>query len=402
MSTATCATPSAAGSLDTSRPPFHLGARRAPVPAPRPDPAERTSYLAERGYTAPHLPSPWGRGADAAAQLVIEEELQAAELEPVDMVIGNWVVPTLISHGTPDQQERFLSQALRGGVVWCQLFGEPGAGSDLAGLSTRAEKVDGGWVLNGQKVWTSMAREAQWGICLARTDPNAPKYRGLSYFLVDMSSPGVTIRPLREITGEALFNEVFLDNVFVGDDSLISQPGDGWKLARTTLANERVSMSRGSSLGDSGEQLLTLAATPGGLDDERLATLGGLLCDAQSTGLLGSARPCVRLPARSPAPSRASPSYWGSSTSSRCGTPPWSGRGPPRSREIPGGSLPPGGFSAPATCRSRVVRQRYSSTSSASGSWGCPGTRSPCPRHVRSGPTRPAPAATPTSRGHTP
>lgn len=250
---------------------------------------ERTRYLAEKGYTAPHLPAPWGKGADAVTQLVIAEELRAANLTPHDMIIGNWVVPTLIAHGSPEQQRRFVPPSLRGEIVWCQLFSEPGAGSDLASLTTKATKVDGGWVLQGQKVWTSMARDAHWGICLARTDASVPKHKGLSYFLVDMrSSEGLDIRPLREITGEALFNEVFIDNVFVPDDCLVGEPGDGWKLARTTLANERVSLSHDSSLGSGGEALLELAAgLPGGLDDEQATTLGKVLCDAQTGGLMG-------------------------------------------------------------------------------------------------------------------
>ncbi|MFE1781707.1 acyl-CoA dehydrogenase [Streptomyces sp. NPDC059506] len=249
---------------------------------------ERLSYLAEHGFTAPHLPAPWGRGADAVTQLVIAEEMRAAELRAADLVIGAWVVPTLISHGSPEQHRRFLPPTLRGDTVWCQLFSEPGAGSDLAALSTRAEKVEGGWRLNGQKVWTSMAREADWGICLARTDADAPKHKGLSYFLVDMRSAGLDVRPLREITGDALFNEVFLDDVFVPDELLVGRPGDGWKLARTTLANERVSLSHDSSLGSGGEALLTLAAEhPGAMDDERLSLLGKILSDAQSGGLLG-------------------------------------------------------------------------------------------------------------------
>ncbi|WP_305091809.1 acyl-CoA dehydrogenase [Prescottella sp. R16] len=251
--------------------------------------AECKAYLAERGYTAPHLPTPWGKGADAGTQLVIAEELRAAELKPHDMIIGNWVIPTLIAHGNQAQLERFVPQSLRGDVLWCQLFSEPGAGSDLAGLSTKATKVEGGWRLNGQKVWTSMAREADWGICLARTDADVPKHKGLSYFLIDIkNSEGLDIRPLREITGEALFNEVFFDDVFVPDECLVGEPGDGWKLARTTLANERVSLSHDSSLGSGGEALLDLAADlPGGLDDEQLTVLGKVLCDAQSGGLLG-------------------------------------------------------------------------------------------------------------------
>ncbi|XRQ04726.1 acyl-CoA dehydrogenase [Actinomadura welshii] len=246
---------------------------------------ERLTYLADRGYTSPHLPAPWGKGADAVTQLVIAEEMRAAGLRAHDMVIGNWVVPTLIAHGSPAQHERFLPGSLRGDVRWCQLFSEPGAGSDLAALATRAEKVEGGWRITGQKVWTSMAREADWGILLARTDPSVPKHKGLSYFLLDMASPGIDIRPLRELTGDTLFNEVFLDGVFIPDDLLVAAPGDGWRLARTTLANERVSLSVDSSLGSGGEALVELAA--GGADDERLTTLGGILCDAQSSSLFG-------------------------------------------------------------------------------------------------------------------
>ncbi|MEV5824593.1 acyl-CoA dehydrogenase [Spirillospora sp. NPDC052242] len=245
---------------------------------------EQIDYLAGRGYTSPHLPAPWGKGADAVTQLVIAEEMRAADLRAHDMIIGNWVVPTLIAHGSPAQHERFLPPSLRGDVRWCQLFSEPGAGSDLAALSTRAEKVDGGWKISGQKVWTSMAREADWGILLARTDASVPKHKGLSYFLLDMTSPGIDIRPLRELTGDTLFNEVFLDGVFVPDDLLVGRPGDGWKLARTTLANERVSLSNDSSLGSGGEALLKLVRTD---DDERLTTLGGILCDAQSSSLFG-------------------------------------------------------------------------------------------------------------------
>ncbi|MBL3808238.1 acyl-CoA dehydrogenase [Streptomyces sp. BRB081] len=250
------------------------------------DGAERRIHLADRGYTAPHLPAPWGKGADPVTQLVIAEELRAARLTPVDMVIGGWVVPTIIAHGDDAQRERFLAPSLRGDLRWCQLFSEPGAGSDLAALTTRAEKVDGGWRITGQKVWTSMARDAHWGVLLARTDTDVPKHQGISYFLLDMTSPGLDIRPLRQITGDAEFNEVFLDDVFVPDDLLVGEPGAGWKLARTTLANERVALST-DSVGSGAETLLEMAAASHGPDDERLTTLGAHVCDAQSGALLG-------------------------------------------------------------------------------------------------------------------
>ncbi|WP_326664552.1 acyl-CoA dehydrogenase [Streptomyces sp. NBC_00385] len=249
------------------------------------DGKDRLTHLADHGYTAPHLPAPWGKGAGPVDQLVIAEELQAAALTPVDMIIGGWVVPTLIAHGDTVQQERFLAPSLRGDIVWCQLFSEPGAGSDLAGLTTRAEKMDGGWRITGQKVWSSMAHLAGWGVLLARTDADVPKHKGISYFLLDMKSPGIDIRPLRQITGDAEFNEVFLDGVFIPDELLVGAPGAGWKLARTTLANERVALSH-DSVGSGAEALLEIAAASDGLDDEQLTTLGGHLCDAQTGGVL--------------------------------------------------------------------------------------------------------------------
>ncbi len=156
--------------------------------------AAQKTYLAEKGYTAPHFTAPWGKSADAVSQLVIAEELRAAKIKPHDMIIGNWVIPTLIAHGNEEQLAKFVPPSLRGDIVWCQLFSEPGAGSDLAALSTKATKVDGGWKLQGQKVWTSMARDAHWGICLARTDADAPKHKGLSYFLIDIKNSGLDIR----------------------------------------------------------------------------------------------------------------------------------------------------------------------------------------------------------------
>ncbi len=248
---------------------------------------DRHRKLVGAGFVAPHWPSPWGRDASAVEQLVIEEEFAAAGIVRPHIGIGAWALPPIIAHGTEEQSQRWVLPTLLGELKWCQLFSEPGAGSDLAGLSTRAERVDGGWRLTGQKVWTSLAHQAQWGICLARTDPSVPKHEGISYFIVDMASAGIDIRPLRELTGDAMFNEVFLDGVFVPDDCVIGELGQGWKLARLTLANERVSMSSGSAFGIGVEALLHLAdRQEGQLSPGTTIRLGSLLAEAQSIGLL--------------------------------------------------------------------------------------------------------------------
>jgi 3-oxochol-4-en-24-oyl-CoA dehydrogenase len=212
--------------------------------AARPPDGQRT-FLAGQGLVSPHYPRPYGIAAGPVAQVVISQEFERAGMLQPTTQIGEWALPTVLAHGTDEQREAFVRPTLRGEIVWCQLFSEPGAGSDLASLRTRATKVDGGWRLSGQKVWTSGARESDWGICLARTDPEAPKHKGLSYFLVDIRSPGLEVRPLREANGGYLFNEVFLNEVFVPDSRLVGQPGDGWKLARTTLGNERVNIAVG-------------------------------------------------------------------------------------------------------------------------------------------------------------
>ena len=241
--------------------------------------------LVETGYLTPHWPAPAGLGADAVLQLVIDQELARAGVERPDLVIAGWALPTILEHGTAEQRERFVRPSLLGELVWCQLFSEPGSGSDLASLRTRAERVDGGWRLTGQKVWTSVAERADWGICLARTDTEVPAHRGISYFLVDMRSAGLDVRPLREITGETLFNEVFLDDVLVPDDCLVGGLGDGWKLARTTLANERVAMAT-SRLDKSTERAVALAAH-GGLGPVREVAVGRAVALSTVCSLLG-------------------------------------------------------------------------------------------------------------------
>jgi alkylation response protein AidB-like acyl-CoA dehydrogenase len=251
-------------------------------------PREQRERFARDGYLTPGWPRPWGRDAKALELLVIEEEFRAAKVTRANIGVGAWALPTLIVFGTPEQQERWIPATLRGEIQWCQLFSEPGAGSDLAGLSTRATRVEGGWVLNGQKVWTSMAGQAQWGICLARTAPDRPKHEGISCFMVDMHTPGIDIRPLRELTGAEMFNEVFFDDVFVPEDCLVGAEHDGWRCARTTLANERVFMGGSNTVGGGVVGALRTAEARGLADDRLvLAEIGDLAVTGHALAVLG-------------------------------------------------------------------------------------------------------------------
>jgi alkylation response protein AidB-like acyl-CoA dehydrogenase len=253
---------------------------------------QRRALLADAGLIVPHWDPPWGRAATAVEQVVIDQELRRVRVRVPHLQVGGWAAPTIAAHGTPEQQERWVRPTLLGEISWCQLFSEPEAGSDLAALTTTGTRTEGGWLLNGQKVWTSMAKEADWGICLVRTNPTAPKHLGITYVIVDMKSPGLDIRPLREMTGLEMFNEVFLDDVFVPDDCVIGEVDGGWPLARTTLANERVSMGSGASFGGGIEALLTLVGerlessklTP---DPLLLDQLGSLVAEAHSLAVLG-------------------------------------------------------------------------------------------------------------------
>jgi 3-oxochol-4-en-24-oyl-CoA dehydrogenase len=203
--------------------------------------------LIETGYVMPHWPKPWGRAADAVEQLVIEEEFRAAGIKRPDYGITGWVILTLIQHGTPWQIERFVEKALRKDEIWCQLFSEPEAGSDAASIRTRATRVDGGWKINGQKVWTSGAHYCARGLATVRTDPEAPKHAGITTVIVDMKAPEVEVRPLRQMTGGAEFNEVFFNDLFVPDEDVVGSPNSGWTVARATLGNERVSIGGSGS-----------------------------------------------------------------------------------------------------------------------------------------------------------
>jgi alkylation response protein AidB-like acyl-CoA dehydrogenase len=245
---------------------------------------KRQIAMADNGLLAPHWPKPYGREASPAEQLLIDQELAAVGVARPDLVIGWWAVPTILEHGTAEQIDHFVPATLRGELIWCQLFSEPGAGSDLAALRTKAVRAEGGWNLNGQKVWTSSAHKAHWGVCLARTDADAPKHKGITYFLVDMRSPGIEIRPLREITGHQNFNEVFFDDLFVPDEMVVGEVNGGWPLARNTLANERVAMAAGTALGNPMEEMLRNFDQQ--LDPAMTDTLGELLLAAQVGSLL--------------------------------------------------------------------------------------------------------------------
>jgi 3-oxochol-4-en-24-oyl-CoA dehydrogenase len=212
----------------------------------------RKRALIESGLLMPHWPKPWGRDASAVEQLVIEQEFGAAGLKRPSYGITGWVILTLIQYGTPQQVARWVPAALNQEVIWCQLFSEPGAGSDAAGIRTRATRVDGGWLINGQKVWTSGAQHASYGFATVRTNPDAPKHDGITMVVIDMHAKGVTVRPLRMPTGGSEFNEVFFDDVFVPDEDVVGPVDGGWTVARATLGNESV------SIGGGGGSLFTL------------------------------------------------------------------------------------------------------------------------------------------------
>jgi alkylation response protein AidB-like acyl-CoA dehydrogenase len=203
---------------------------------------ERNAAIAEGGWVQPHLPRPWGRASDPVEQIIIAQEFSTGLVKRPQMGIAAWLIPSIVAYGTEDQKQRFLPPTFRGEMIWCQLFSEPGAGSDLASLTTKATKVDGGWRITGQKIWTTAAQFSQWGALLARTDPSAAKHNGISYFLLDMASEGVEVKPLRELTGNALFNTVFIDDVFVPDDRVLGEVNQGWEVSRNTLTAERVSI----------------------------------------------------------------------------------------------------------------------------------------------------------------
>jgi alkylation response protein AidB-like acyl-CoA dehydrogenase len=244
-------------------------------------PADWSRRLADAGFVAPHWPQPWGLDAGPVEQLAIDETMRELQVpRPVNPIGIGWAGPTLLVAGTEEQKERWLPGVLDGSELWCQLFSEPGAGSDLSSLTTRAELDGDEYVVNGQKVWTTLAHWARWGILLARTDPDAEAHRGITYFVVDMHSPGIEVRPIVQITGTHEFNEVYFTDVRVPAANVVGRLHDGWRLAKVTLGNERVSLSGEGALwgrGPTANDVLQLVRDHGGTQDvlmrQRLAQL---------------------------------------------------------------------------------------------------------------------------------
>ena len=252
--------------------------------AAHPKPSAR--QLHDAGYVVPHWPEPYGIDADPMHQLIIHEELRAAKVSgPANPIGIGWAAPTIMLAGTEEQKQRYLDPIFTGEEFWCQMFSEPDAGSDLANLATRAERDGDEYVINGSKIWTSGGHQADFGILIARTDPDVAKHKGISYFVCPTDLPGLTMSPIVDMTTAHSFNQVFFDDVRLPAHQLVGEEGEGWRLARVTLANERVSLSSAGSLwgaGPSAEDLLDLVRSGGGCDDPVLRQkLARLKCDAE-------------------------------------------------------------------------------------------------------------------------
>lgn len=227
--------------------------------------------LAEAGLVAPHWPAPWGLDADPIHQLIIDQELRAAGIRRPSNAIGiGWAGPTILGAGTAEQQERYLGKILSGEEQWCQLFSEPDAGSDLAALATRAVRDGDEYVVNGSKIWSSHGHLSDFGILIARTDPDVSKHKGLSYFICPMDTPGLTMQPIVDMTTAHSFNQVFFEDVRIPANLRVGAEGDGWRLAKVTLANERVQLSSAGSMWGSGPstaELFDLLRNDDGISD---------------------------------------------------------------------------------------------------------------------------------------
>ncbi|MCK9894487.1 acyl-CoA dehydrogenase [Frankia sp. AgB32] len=253
------------------------------------DPAEQPHRLIDAGLAMPHWPRPWGRGAKAVEQLVIDEELARVGLRRPQLAISGWILMTLIQHGTEEQVDRWIRPSLHGQVTWCQLFSEPDAGSDAAAVRTRAHRVEGGWLVTGQKVWTTGAQHARFGLATVRTSPDAPKHAGISAMVIDMAAKGIEVRPLREAIGSALFNEVFFDDVFVPDSDVVGAVDGGWRVARSTIGNERVTIGGGDGLAIGIDPLRAWQGRAVDLPGGRVR-VGELLAEAQAIRALNLRR----------------------------------------------------------------------------------------------------------------
>ena len=273
--------------------------------ADHPNPTGR--QLAEAGYVVPHWPRPWGLEADGLHQMVIDEELAAAGVKRPENLIGiGWAAPTILVAGTDEQKDRYLWPIFSGEEYWCQLFSEPDSGSDLASLSTRAVRDGDTYVVNGSKIWSSGAHYSRFGILIARTDPDVPKHRGISYFICPMDAPGVTLRPIEDMTTAHSFNQVFFDDVRLPASLRVGAEGDGWRLAKVTLANERVGLSSGGvlwSLGPTAQKLIELVRDGGGVSDPVLRDrLAAAYCEAEVLRLNQLRTLSARLAGRTPGP----------------------------------------------------------------------------------------------------
>ena len=276
--------------------------------ADHPSPTNEDLHAA--GLIVPHWPRPWGLDADPMHQLIIDEELRRAGVSRTSVstnAIGvGWAAPTILLAGSDWQKERFLTPIFTGEEIWCQLFSEPDSGSDLASLSTRAVRDGDEYVINGSKIWSSGAHHSQFGILIARTDPDVPKHKGVSYFIVPMDTPGISLSPIVDMTTAHSFNQTFFDDVRLPAKYLVGSEGDGWRLAKVTLANERVSLSSSGSLwgtGPSAEDLLDLVRRGPGVDDPILRDrLAALHIEAEVLRLNRLRTLSARLSGRTPGP----------------------------------------------------------------------------------------------------
>jgi alkylation response protein AidB-like acyl-CoA dehydrogenase len=267
--------------------------------------AERNAAIAEGGWVQPHLPKPWGRASNPIEQIIIAQEFSAGRVRRPNMGIASWIIPSIVAFGTDEQKQRFLPPTFRGEMIWCQLFSEPGAGSDLAGLSTKATKVDGGWRITGQKIWTTGAQFSQWGALLARTNPDAPKHNGITYFLLDMSSEGVEVKPLRELTGKSMFNTVFIDDVFVPDEYVLGEVDRGWEVSRNTLTAERVSIGSSEPPGMANLEGIVDFVRNGQFDQIAQNQAGHLIAEGHAAKVLNMRSTLLTLAGGDPMPAAA-------------------------------------------------------------------------------------------------